>query len=140
MVACSLLIIFAISVVCVITLFLLAYALAALISVGAAVLSAISLVYFSSAISTYRIIPAKWKREYLNDLGQEVPTFVLQTALDIKEAIPSAEFKLDIFEPGRKVNRPITIWDDPFLIVCLGGHEFYIEVWNEPGFDTRRYV
>jgi hypothetical protein len=76
-----------------------------------------------------------WRiREFYN-FYNAIPEFVLQTAVDIKEAIPEAQLR--IVELYQRELTPA----DPFLILRLpSGRDLYLEVWNEPGFKHKRVV
>jgi hypothetical protein len=68
-----------------------------------------------------------WERTALDSYKAPVPEFVLSKALQIKEELPDAQFFVDScrFHP------------DPFLAVKLGNEMFYIEVWDEPEFESK---
>lgn len=77
---------------------------------------------------------AEWKLVPIECYEAAIPEFVLQTALDIKERCPEAKFFVDEL-------RYKTMFPDPFLVVqSEDGSQFYLEVWNEPGFVQKRMV
>ena len=71
-----------------------------------------------------------WEKDLIKDYNRPIPEFALQTALDIKEKLPEASFYIEELRTPKKI--------DPFLIVEYGKEVFYLEVWNEPGFDKVR--
>jgi len=71
---------------------------------------------------------AKWKKIPIKDYDKLIPEFALQTAVDLKERIPS----VSIYIEELIVNE---VPRDPFLVATdASGNEFYLEVWNEPKF------
>ncbi len=75
----------------------------------------------------------EWESVRLESYRQEIPLYALQTALDIKEKCPESGFFVDSLV--RQV--------DPFLYVRGNGEawdspRYYLEVWNEPGFDKKK--
>lgn len=73
----------------------------------------------------------EWDMDSLEHYEEEVPTFVLNKALQIKEKIPSAKFVIDSLQ----VN---AVDKDPFLVVFLDKERYYIEVWDEPTFEAEQ--
>lgn len=72
-------------------------------------------------------------RKPLECYTKPIPEFAIQSALDIKQHCPDAEFVVEEITVEKVV--------DPFLIVRLPGDgmpQYYIEVWNEPGFTQER--
>ncbi|REJ91644.1 MAG: hypothetical protein DWQ34_14475 [Planctomycetota bacterium] len=80
-------------------------------------------------------VEREWTMRELSDYAEPVPEFVLQTAVEVKQAHPDAEFHVCTLEENRVVV-------DPFLVLRIqeGGAErdYYLEVWNESRFDGRR--
>lgn len=68
----------------------------------------------------------EWKRVTLRGYPKPVPQHVLSRALDIFERSPAVVFWIE------------EIAGDPFLIADLDDEQFYIEVWDEQGFDQLR--
>lgn len=73
----------------------------------------------------------KWKLVPLKGATERVPEFALETACQIKERIPSAEFYLDTLVCEE-------VQYDPFLVLRLNNTDYYLEVWDEPGFKQER--
>ncbi len=83
-------------------------------------------------------LPTRWSRPSVEwtetEIGKYrgfVPDFAIQKALEIKRALPGV--RIFIHE--------LTESADPFLMVSDGDrwngkNTFYIEVWNEPGFEA----
>lgn len=74
------------------------------------------------------VTEGKWQIVPLKGYNLPIPEYVLAKALDIKEALPTAEFLVDELVVGEK-------YVDPFLIVKDGIEHYYIEVWDEPEFE-----
>lgn len=68
-----------------------------------------------------------WVRTGLKSYEQEIPEFVLNKAVQIKKELPDVNLYVE-----HLVHKP-----DPFLVAVLDGEEFYVEVWEEPGFEGR---
>jgi hypothetical protein len=76
---------------------------------------------------------AQWMTHSLHNFKEQVPEFAIQTAIDIREHCPDAEFYVDKLE----FTRPL----DLFLCVKTRHSDmFYVEVWNEPGFKQQREI
>lgn len=67
----------------------------------------------------------RWERESLGDYSKPVPIAILQTALQIKKRLPGVKFYIE------------ELSHDPFLIAYYGNRDYYIAVWDEPGFEAR---
>lgn len=69
---------------------------------------------------------------------QPVPEFALQTACDLKEKLPHLEFFVEeLVRKTERTRKPM----DPFLVVRdSSGTNYYLEVWNEPGYKHERMV
>ena len=74
-----------------------------------------------------------WSTRKLSSYSDPVPEFALQTACDIKRKCPDVDFLVDEIQCNRiSLERRK---DDPFLVVRdKTGHDYYVEVWNEPKF------
>lgn len=96
---------------------------------------------------------ARWRRDELSETAADVPLFALQTALSIHALVPDAKFFVERLMSSEEVRavarreREALVEEarrlraaDPFLIVRYGDYEAYIEVWDEPGFESRRKV
>jgi hypothetical protein len=75
-----------------------------------------------------------WRTTEISEYEKPIPQFVLNKAIEIKQACPEATFKVEWLEEN----------PDPFLHVQLlkdGSkysveEEYVIEVWNEPKFEV----
>lgn len=71
---------------------------------------------------------ATWQHTAIASYSEAIPEFVLQKAVQIKEACPTVEFYI------HHLNDPKA---DPFLVASLSSEVYYVEVWEEPGFEGR---
>jgi len=78
----------------------------------------------------------EWSQTDLRSYQEIVPEYVLQTAIDIRREFKDAIF---IVEHVASKRRSLEAYD-PFLICKYEGEEYYLEVWNEPGFDQKREI
>ena len=74
---------------------------------------------------------ASWRVVALNEYVSPVPGFALATAKEIHQRVTGATFFIDemVVEQVQK---------DPFLVVRGDGEEYYVEVWDEPGYEQKR--
>lgn len=74
----------------------------------------------------------EWATTIISEYGEPIPEFAIDTALQIKQTIPEAEFSIEYF-----VNWRI---NDPFLSFKVPGvqRRFVVEVWDEPDFEAER--
>lgn len=77
--------------------------------------------------SRYKI--ATWKEVLIKDYTQPIPMHILQRAVAVKKEVPGCDVYVDYLE---SVNLP-----DPFLVVKMSGACFYIDVWDEPQWESR---
>ncbi len=70
-----------------------------------------------------------WRRTKLARFQGEIPEFALSRAIEIKERLPKARFYVDELTVDKRY--------DPFLIVACGRERFYIDVWDEPEFESQ---
>lgn len=88
-------------------------------------------------------ILASWRRIPLAEYGQAVPTYALELACEVKDAMNGLkDHNLDkvVFEVDRLV-RERSPQGDPFLVLTIpGGTSLYLEVWDEPNFGAKRTV
>lgn len=78
-----------------------------------------------------QLIWARWRSIPRDEYHQPVPEFVCQTAHDLKEKCPEAEFSVEELHLQRRF--------DPFLAVKdQEGKTYYLEVWNESSFTRGR--
>jgi len=67
---------------------------------------------------------AIWREIRIEDYSYEIPIHVLNTAVQIKEELPAAEFNIH------------ELLDDPFLSVEYDGLKLYVAVWAEKSFEA----
>ena len=95
---------------------------------------------FAAAIVTsiVRAANTPWRFWLTTDIKyyrEPIPEFALHTAVELKKIDPSAKFSIcSLHEELNSI--------DPFLVMQLhdddGQHDYYLEVWNEPGFTGQR--
>ena len=72
---------------------------------------------------------------YIANYTGYVPVHVLNTALQVRTACPSAAFYIDeLTLEVAQIPRPLP---DPFLKVSLGSESYYIAVWDEREFEAK---
>lgn len=73
-----------------------------------------------------------WVTTLISEYTQPIPEFAIDTALQIKQAIPEAEFSIEYFVSWNT--------NDPFLSFKVPGvqRRFVVEVWDEPEFEAER--
>ena len=81
---------------------------------------------FSYWVNGY-FIPAQWNHTKLSSYKQAIPEFVIRKAVQIKDAMPEVDFFVQFISEPKA---------DPFLIAVYGEEMYYIEVWNEPRFES----
>lgn len=69
-----------------------------------------------------------WGEHPLAEYKQPIPVHVLNKAVQIKKACPEVEFFVEALEE----------MPDPFLVAKAGVERLYLEVWDEPVFESRR--
>lgn len=92
------------------------------------------IVWMNNDTSRYQgrgYVPPSWKKFLIKDYPRRVPEFALQTAADLSEKCPEAQFYIDELQLEEKP-------PDPFLLVQVDHATYYLEVWNEPGFVQKR--
>lgn len=70
-----------------------------------------------------------WNETNLANYEKPIPEFVLNKAMQIKDALPQTEFYIE--ELTENAPDP-----DPFIIAVHGKERYYFEVWEEPGFEA----
>jgi hypothetical protein len=70
-----------------------------------------------------------WRGTKLAKFRGEIPEFALSRAIEIKERLPKARFYVEELTVDKRY--------DPFLVVACGRERFYIDVWDEPEFETQ---
>ncbi len=77
----------------------------------------------------------KWIMQELSTYKEPIPEYALQTAVDIKQLYPEAEFRVCTL-----TERKIVV--DPFLVLRTRHgrdiRDYYLEVWNESEFKGER--
>lgn len=79
----------------------------------------------SDALIVKRVFLFLWHCMPLKNWSKPIPIPILQTALQINERLPGAKFFIEELK------------EDPFLIAHYGDRDYYIAVWDEPGFEAR---
>lgn len=72
---------------------------------------------------------AAWVTVLLGDYPRPLPAFVQQTATDLEEKYPEAEFFVEELQVGKRHFDPFLVVRDPQT-----DETYYVEVWNEPTF------
>jgi hypothetical protein len=74
---------------------------------------------------------AVWRFNDIRGYNKEIPSFALETAISVKKAIPEAEIRIKtLIQENAEI--------DPFLVVSAWGEDYYLEVWDEPGFEYKQ--
>lgn len=74
----------------------------------------------------------KWSETRLDNYTAAIPKFVLATAAAIHKDAPDTRFSI-----LELTHEDVVV--DPFLIVTdPKGNSYFVEVWEEPGFDSKR--
>ncbi|MBI1248223.1 hypothetical protein GC197_10355 [bacterium] len=76
-----------------------------------------------------------WLTTDIKYYREPIPEFALHTAVELIKIDPSAKFSVcSLYEEQNSI--------DPFLVMQIreedGLHDYYLEVWNEPGFAGQR--
>lgn len=98
--------------------------------VGAAVYGVIRIAYHEM---DSRHVIREWRVRSLTDYAHRVPEFALSKAVEIKQALPGANFSVE--ELVSTNHHEIKRLPDPFLIVSHGKEAYYIDVWDETEFE-----
>lgn len=77
---------------------------------------------------------AFWRETQLKSYNKPVPKFALTTAMEIGERLDASKV-VHWFEVHHLEHR-----SDPFLVLWAAGQRFYLEVWEETGFDVQREI
>ena len=78
-----------------------------------------------------QLVYATWKAIPVDLYRESAPKYARETFAYLRERCPNAKFFVEVLQLEER-----TI--DPFLVVCLDGRTFYIEVWNEPDLGAVR--
>ena len=79
--------------------------------------------------------PWKWQRSDLSDYSETVPEFVLARALEVRKKCNTVQIEVRYLAKDLLESRAPTV--DPFLVASVGSVEYYLEVWDEPGFKPQ---
>lgn len=97
--------------------------------------SVILMIIGFGALGGNKTIRISWNLVPIQDYGNRIPEFALQTALDLQQRYPDSQFFIDeaTYE---------TVSVDPFLVVKAKRSKrlFYLEVWNEPEYREQREI
>lgn len=79
----------------------------------------------------YSMFDWSWQQSSLSGFKGQVPVRALRLAVALKKELHNVEISVVSLMNRIRVN-------DPFLIVKLGeSDQFYVEVWDEPGFEIQ---
>lgn len=128
-----------------------ASALAVIVFVAAITLVAITMEARFGPLVSLSILPIliipllmlsgkEWHEVMLQSYTGEVPTYALQTALDIKDSCRKAGLHNVYLYVVHYASDRKSRTSDPFLMVEIGNEKFYLEYWDEPGFAKERTV
>jgi hypothetical protein len=87
-----------------------------------------------SAVRKYSVKEWDWKELTFKECQSQkipVPDFALETAIRVKEKIPSAILGVNILMDEDRM------LGDPFLFMKYNGKQYYLEVWEESKFEDR---
>lgn len=106
------------------------------------VIATFSTILFGCSIGLVSLIPepsvgVSWERFRLDGYKRsELPGYAVQSACELKQACPQATFEIEELIVTIKEKQRAA--PDPFLVVKVGPVEYYIEAWDEPGFNRKR--
>lgn len=77
-------------------------------------------------------IKREWRSASLPSFSSigNVPEFVLEKAIAIKEKLPAVNFSVEYLVDNHEVRDP-----DPFLVAVLENERYYIDVWDEKEYE-----
>ena len=78
-----------------------------------------------------------WLVIALEKYRKAVPLSVIETAVRIKEEVPTVEFFVEELRKKVAFTSPKVV-GDPFLFVKLGAGKYYLAQWDEPGFEDEQ--
>lgn len=88
------------------------------------------------------IYTGQWNAISIDAYEDPIREFALERALQVKAVLPESKFYIDVLhEEARNVKteyKPAP--PDPFLIMRYEHLLFYLDVWDEPGFEGRRTI
>jgi len=83
-----------------------------------------------------------WRFVDLADYKAEIPQFALSRATAVAKALtrrmPRLGKTFAVSELHRQRTRAVD--PDPFMVLQVLGHNFYLDVWDEPNFEGRKTV
>jgi hypothetical protein len=95
-------------------------------------------IVFLAAKPFFTLTLGYWQSNTLKEYHRTVPKFALQTALEIGQRLDERGFKSYYFQVEWLSESNTT---DPFLVLNTDdGNRYYLEVWEEPGFDVQREI
>ena len=100
-------------------------------SISASVLAGMFVTFCVICVMSISDKTAIWRAVALNEYTSPVPGFALATAKEIHQRVEGATFFIDELVVAQ-------VQHDPFLVVRGDGEEYYVEVWNEPGYEQKR--
>jgi hypothetical protein len=80
----------------------------------------------------------RWRDVLLKEYRDTVPRFALHTAMEIKEALAEYDIKPTFYVSELRSGSDAL--DDPFLYMKIGDDIYYLEAWEESGFDVQRKI
>lgn len=76
-----------------------------------------------------------WRILPIAQFTGDIPEFALNRALEIRTAIPGCSFQIDGLYTTTE-ERPLP---DPFLVVVRKGEAYYVDVWDEKGYQIEYF-
>jgi len=77
----------------------------------------------------------QWRWTEIERFSEEVPDYVLQKAIQVKEALPGCKLWVRALS-DRNIENPL-FGIDPFLVLQAGEKCFYLECWDERAFEEQ---
>lgn len=84
-------------------------------------------------------IRTHWRAVKIAEYAGEIPMAILSKAVSIKKALPEVEFEIESLVETRE-KRQIRRLPDPFLVAKFGMKRIFIDVWDEPEFESKLYA
>ena len=76
-----------------------------------------------------------WKLFTLSTFDKDIEPFVLEKALEISRACPTAQLLVEALVETKGQKALEVIEPDPFLVVINGSESYYVEVWDEKKYE-----
>lgn len=90
----------------------------------------------------YSAVRYAWRFVELDNYKAEIPQFALARATSVAKALtrrmPRLTKNFAVSELHRQRTRAVD--PDPFMVLQVLGHNFYLDVWDEPNFEGRKTV